>query len=190
MVGNFIADHIRKRDLERFEPGIQTGVRLHWEIDQFTDSHPVVFESKRRLRPHYKKYSPVLIDLFYDHFLSKNWRHYHPQPLPEFAQAFYNLMDSHHKTMPATVQYMLPYMKRYDWLVAYGFFEGMQKVLEGMGRRAQFESHMEKSLTHLQADYLLYEQEFAAFFPDLTHFVQEWLANQAPELELRFQKPI
>jgi acyl carrier protein phosphodiesterase len=186
MVGNFIADHVRKRDLVQFAPNIQTGVQLHWAIDQFTDAHNIVLESKQRLRPIYKKYSPVLVDLFYDHFLSKNWLQYHHQPLPAFAQNFYALMDQHHNNMPASVQYMMPFMKRYDWLVAYGVLEGMQKVLEGMGKRAQFQSHMEQALPSLVADYEAYAHEFEGFFPELIHFVKAWLLEHAPGLEVKY----
>jgi acyl carrier protein phosphodiesterase len=177
MIGNFIGDHVRNRDLVHFHPQIQKGVQLHWAIDAFTDSHNIVHQSKERLRPTYKKYSAVLVDLFYDHFLSKNWEQYHHQPLDAFAQAFYFLMDQHHHNMPASVQHMMPYMKRYNWLVGYGHFEGMQQVLNGMSRRAKFQSNMEKSLHDLQHSYTDFEQEFADFFPELIGFVNDWLGE-------------
>lgn len=179
MVGNFMGDHVRNRDLLHFHPKIQKGVQLHWAIDAYTDSHEIVHQSKARLRPAYKKYSAVLVDLFYDHFLSKNWALYHHQPLPQFANNFYFLMDQHHQSMPASVQHMMPYLKRYNWLVGYGNFDGMQQVLNGMSRRAKFQSNMEKSLQDLQQHYSAFEEEFDAFLPEIIRFAKDWLEKES-----------
>ena len=85
-LGNFIGDFVRGRDLStRFSVGIVTGILLHREIDEFTDRHEVVKRSKDRLRPKYRHYAPVIIDMFYDHHLAVNWNAYHHQPLPDFA---------------------------------------------------------------------------------------------------------
>src|SRR5690349_12341831 len=84
MVGNFIGDFVKGRNLDdRFSSGIVKGIELHRAIDEYTDSHPVVAQSKNRLRPKYRHYAPVIVDVFYDHFLAKNWKNYHPTSLED-----------------------------------------------------------------------------------------------------------
>ncbi|MDZ7847796.1 MAG: hypothetical protein U5L96_14100 [Owenweeksia sp.] len=73
MLGNFIADSLRSKQWSQFKPEVIEGVKLHHKIDFFTDHHPVVERSKARLRDHQSKYSPVVVDILYDHFLAHNF---------------------------------------------------------------------------------------------------------------------
>ena len=69
LLGNFIADHLKGADRKRIYPeAIKRGIALHRRIDTFTDAHPVVAESKVRVREQFGKYAPVIVDVFYDHF--------------------------------------------------------------------------------------------------------------------------
>jgi acyl carrier protein phosphodiesterase len=72
-IGNFVADFITNRQLPTFSAGVQRGIWLHREIDAFTDAHPIVKQSTKRLHPFHHKYSPVIVDVYYDYLLAKNW---------------------------------------------------------------------------------------------------------------------
>ena len=76
IIGNFIADSVKGSAYNNFSKEIQQGLILHRKIDSFTDSHPVVEQSKQRLRAKYKKYSSVIVDIYYDHYLAINWKKY------------------------------------------------------------------------------------------------------------------
>ena len=136
-------------------------------IDAFTDSHPVVTESKKRLRPYFHKYSPVIVDVFYDHFLAKNWNEYHSQPLEEYVNDVYKLMKKNSNILPDKTKNMLPHMIQHNWLLGYAKLEGINRVLTGMSRRAKFDSKMDEATLFLEKDYSLYENEFEEFFPQL-----------------------
>ncbi len=179
MVGNFIGDFVRGRDLnEQFGEGIALGVELHRAIDEFTDKHTTVKLSKTRLWPTYRHYSAVIVDIFYDHFLAARWKDYSDEPLELYAQRAYQLMHDHHLILPEQVKHMLMYMTRGNWLVNYAQVEGIQRALTGMSRRATFESKMEQSVEDLKRDYMEYETEFRAFFPELKSFTEEWRAKK------------
>src|SRR5215216_5596818 len=146
MVGNFIADFVKGRNaLEKFSPEIAKGIDLHRAIDEFTDTHPVVAQSKNRLRPKYRHYSGVIVDVFYDHFLARNWNTYHTEPLSDFAARTYRTIESFGPILPAGVKYMLPYMIKGNWLVNYGQTEGIHRALSGMARRTPYHSKMEEA---------------------------------------------
>ncbi|MFN6089101.1 MAG: ACP phosphodiesterase [Cyclobacteriaceae bacterium] len=178
-LGNFIGDFVRGRDLStRFSPGIVKGISLHREIDEFTDRHPIVKLSKDRLRPKYRHYAPVIIDMFYDHLLAVNWNAYHHQPLPDFAAGCYDYLIKSEAILPEQVKWMLPHMMRGNWLVNYGKLEGIQQALSGMTRHSKFDSKMNEATEELQQFYKEFDQEFQLFFPLLnahaTHFLGKY----------------
>lgn len=169
-IGNFVADSVKGDGLPHHSSRIKTGIALHRAIDDFTDHHPVTSRSKARLFVKYRHYSSVLIDIFYDHFLARSWNDWHNEPLADYAQRHYEFFNSRKADLPPQVQHMLPYMIQYDWLTNYQYFEGMQRVLNGMSRRASFKSKMEQAVTELKEHHSSFEEDFNEFFPELITF--------------------
>ncbi len=177
-VGNFIGDFVRGRDLaEKYGAGIARGVELHRAIDEFTDKHPVVKQSKNRLWPNYRHYSAVIVDLYYDHYLAAGWKNHSPVPLVQYAEDAYALMNRYDHILPEPFKMMLSYMSRSNWLVGYSYVEGIGRALTGMSRRTSFESRMEESVKDLRLHYAEFQKEFDTFFPELKEFSAEWLRN-------------
>lgn len=172
-VGNFIADHVKGSMADQYDGEIRDGIRLHRLIDAFTDSHPVVEESKARLRPDFRKYAPVIADVYYDHFLARDWHLYHHQPLEEFATASYALMRKYGEVLPDRTVHMLSYMEPQNWLVKYATLDGMQRALTGLSRRTSFDSGMQHAHLFLEKHYAGFEDEFNRFFPELNSYVRK-----------------
>ncbi len=176
LTGNFIGDFVKgKIPTDQFGPGMAKGIALHREIDWFTDTHQVVKQSKDRLRPKYRHYSGVIVDVFYDHFLAKNWENYSEKLLPAFADECYSTLQQQKSILPEEVNYMLPFMINGNWLVNYAGLEGIHKALTGMAKRTRFESKMEESVADLQNDYGSFKKEFELFFPAIVLHCQSWL---------------
>ena len=179
MVGNFIGDFVKGPQLqERFAPSVVQGIQLHRAIDAFTDSHPVVLQSKARLRPKYRHYAPVIVDVFYDHYLASNWAGYSATLLTDFAQHCYGTLELHRPILPAEAQQMLPYMIRGNWLVGYAQQEGIRRALTGMSRRTKFDSKMDEAINELRQWYEEFGKEFRAFFPDLEEHCKDVLRGE------------
>jgi acyl carrier protein phosphodiesterase len=178
MLGNFIGDFIKGKNLaEKVGVEIARGIELHREIDFFTDQHPIVTESKKRLRPKYRHYSGVIVDVFYDHYLAKNWNDYHPQLLPDYADDVYTLIQKNASLLPERVNQMIPYMIKGNWLVNYATLEGIHRALSGMTRRTPYESKMDESVSDLKENYEEFKKEFVTFFPALQQDCKNWLAG-------------
>lgn len=176
MVGNFIGDFVKGRNrLKDFDPTVAKGIELHRMIDAFTDTHPIVSESKNRLRPKYRHYAGVIVDVFYDHLLAVSWSDYHDTPLPDFAAHVYHTMEQHHSILPEGVKYMLPYMIRGNWLVNYAHLEGIHGTLTGMSRRTTHESKMEEAVKDLEQHFASFKLEFDSFFPALVRMAKAYL---------------
>ena len=162
-----MGDFVKGNQLLEYPQGIREGIILHREIDHFTDNHPVVIESKKRLRPKYRHYSPVIIDMYYDHFLATNWKQYSNEELDNFTNRFYDLARKNTHLLPEKVRNLLTHMSRTDWLYNYQFLEGLDQALKGMARRTRFQSGMEEAVEDLQLNYDLYLNEFEIFFPEI-----------------------
>jgi Uncharacterized protein conserved in bacteria len=182
MIGNFIGDFVKGKNLrERFDREIAIGIELHREIDFFTDQHAIVSQSKNRLRPKYRHYSGVIVDVYYDHLLAHHWDKFHPKLLPDFADEAYDLIQKNIETLPDQVKMMLPYMIKGNWLANYAKLEGIHRALTGMSRRTPYESKMDEAVVDLKSSYADFEKEFLEFFPELQKFANQWLIDQALE---------
>ena len=153
--------------MHQYEPEIVKGIHLHRAIDEFTDSHPIVTKSKNRLRPTYRHYSGVIVDVFYDHYLARYWNNYHAQSLPDFADHAYQTIELFDGVLPEGVRQMLPYMIKGNWLVNYAETEGIQRALTGMSRRTPYVSKMDEAVNDLRKYYEEFKEEFEQFFPEL-----------------------
>lgn len=172
-VGNFIGDFVKGAQIYDYPPDIQKGVAIHRAIDDYTDSHEVVLKSKKRLRDKYHHYAPVIVDLYYDHLLAKNWGTFISQDLLPFTLDFYQKIKNYHTILPRPVKTMLVSMESENWLYNYRTMEGINQALNGMARRTRFESKMEEAATTLQEYYSAFEEEFLEFFPQLQYFVKK-----------------
>ncbi|WP_047545749.1 ACP phosphodiesterase [Psychroserpens sp. Hel_I_66] len=176
-IGNFIADGIRGKRYVKYPVNIQKGILLHRQIDTFTDAHPTVRLSTKRLHENYGHYSGVIVDILYDHFLAKNWDHYSDIPLDKYIAKFYDLLEEHFEILPIRIQKMMPYMIADNWLLSYAKIEGIQKVLDGMNRRTKNKSGMNTATIELQEYYTEFEEEFTSFFEELIIFSTQTLQD-------------
>jgi len=172
LIGNFIADFVKGNKKNDFPEGIRKGIELHRGIDDYTDHHPLTIQSKRRLQPKYGKYAGVIIDLYYDHFLARNFSDYSDVPLAEFSENTYRILREASGVLPEGVNYFLPFMIERNWLVNYASIAGIGRALKGLSTRVSFPNKMDESVHELEEHYSLFLEEFRLFFPQLITFVQ------------------
>ncbi|MFT6336979.1 MAG: acyl carrier protein phosphodiesterase [Saprospiraceae bacterium] len=172
-VGNYVADFIRNRDLVLFPKKVVKGIMLHRHIDHYTDTHEEVLRSTRKLRKRHKKYAPVVIDVFYDYILSKNWETYTNVPIREFADEIYVTLNEYSHLFPIHLQDITERMIADDFLLQYGKKSGMRKTFERIGIRAKFKSNFATAFDDLEKDFDEIQDGFNAFFPDLIAEVEK-----------------
>ena len=176
-IGNFIADSVKGRKFIGFSENVKNGIILHRAIDKFTDSHPIVKKSVRRLFPVYSHYSAVIVDILYDHFLAANWSDYSEVPLEDYVADFYDLLNENFEILPKRVKNFLPYMIRDNWLLNYATIEGIGKILFQMDQRTKNRSQMQLATKELKLYYSEFEEEFRSFFTDLENFCTEQITK-------------
>lgn len=167
MVGNFMGDFVKGTNFGSYSSQVVRGIKLHREIDWYTDNHAIVDKSKDRLWGNFRHYSSVIVDMFYDHFLAKNWSKYSNESLESFTRRAFAVLNENFEILPDKAQYMLPHMEQHNWLLAYKKIEGLQRALKGMSERTKFESNLDHSIKELEQYYDQYDEEFDAFFPQM-----------------------
>jgi acyl carrier protein phosphodiesterase len=177
IVGNFVADAVKGNLLGRFPEGMERGIRLHREIDRFTDQHPVFRSSKSRLTDKYRMYSGVIVDLYYDHFLAKFWNEYSKEDLRQVVARTYFLLVRRFHLLPPRSRRILPFMITQNWLVGYRDLESLQRVFNGMSRRTNHPSGMENAVMDLKAGYSFFENDFRTFFPEIINHIEYYQSN-------------
>ncbi len=172
-IGNFMADGIRGKHFETYPIDVQKGIILHRAIDTFTDAHPIFRQSTKKLHENYHHYAGVIVDVFYDHFLAKNWNTYSDEKLEEFVDRFYQSLHNNPDILSDRTKGMMPYMIEYNWLVSYQTVEGINRILTQMDHRTKNESKMRFATTELSEFYSEFETEFSEFFKELILFSNE-----------------
>ena len=170
IVGNFMADGVKGRDLSGWPAKLQKGIRMHRHIDSYTDTHLLTLQGRQRLRRHCGHYAGVALDLFYDHVIASHWGQLREETLEDFAQRMYALLSAHSDVMPDRAQHMLPYMVEHDWLNTYATLPGIGRALAGLAQRSGAGAKLAGAEAVLEEHLAAYTAECLAFLPQLqTH---------------------
>ncbi|MGK0366695.1 MAG: acyl carrier protein phosphodiesterase [Saprospiraceae bacterium] len=171
LIGNFIADSIRNKDLEALSPRVRDGVFLHRKIDSYTDIHPMTRLGTARLHSFHGKYASVIIDIYFDYLLVKNWERYTSQDLGEWTQNIYKILERRSEDIPFKMRKKLPFMIKDNWLMRYGTEDGLRFTFEKMKTRLKYPDMFDGATDNLLNNYDAYEKEFHQFFPEVVAYV-------------------
>jgi acyl carrier protein phosphodiesterase len=170
-LGNLLADVVRGPDLAGMSPRFVLGAQRHRAIDSFTDAHPVVRRSRMRLGPEHRRFSGVLMDVFYDYFLATRWDAYSSTPLDEFTSRFYSDARASGLALPDPAQRLIDRMIQHDLLGQYRSIHGVEQSLHRLSLLLASRWHrpfaLERSIPMLLANESLLAADFAEFFPEL-----------------------
>ena len=168
LLGDFVKGPVEHAG---YNPEITAAIRLHRAIDTFTDAHPIVLASKARISPARRRYASILVDVFYDHFLARDWRRFHPEPLERFAASTYLALSGTTQVLPDRMAHMLPHLVAGDWLTSYRELDGIHLALDRMSRRVRPGNPLLGSAAELEAQLPAFEADFHAFFEQLRGWV-------------------
>ena len=173
LVGNLIADSVKGKVKQTYPLPVQMGIDLHRKIDTFTDNHAVFRHSCDIIYEDARRFSGVVMDIFYDHFLARNWSRYASIPLDKFTVDVYHELGKHYEILPARVKRILPYMMAQNWLHSYANLKDLSRIFYGMDRRTGLRSGMRTSVDLLEKNYKVLQEDFLAFYPEMISFVAD-----------------
>lgn len=174
-LGNLLPDLMRPEHYAHLPAEVQQGIACHRLIDSFTDTHPVVRSSIRRLPVPYSKLGGILVDVFYDHFLALDWHVYSEVPLESFAQEAYRGFRELAHWLPEDTATRLLLFADADVLCSYRTLEGIDLTLQRISRRMRsLGAELATGVRALEECYQELRGDFAVFFPELRARVEEF----------------
>ena len=173
LVGNFIGDYVKGKEYLQYPLNIRKGIMLHRSIDAFTDRHPITRASKSFVMDKYGKYSGIVVDIFYDHFLANHWSSFSDQPLNRFIHRKYSILNSNFSVFPDGVKLFFPYFVRSNWLEAYATMDGLESVLRRMAYRTSLPEFSDYAIIQLKNNYQSLSNGFVVFFREIVDYVTQ-----------------
>ncbi|TXR31991.1 DUF479 domain-containing protein [Ectopseudomonas mendocina] len=171
LLGSLYGDFVKGPLNGRWPAQIEAAIRLHRRIDAFTDSHPLQACARARFPVERRRTAGMLLDLFFDHCLARDWPMYATQPLDHFTGRVYRVLAAEHE-LPGRLALMAPRMAVQDWLGSYREFAVLEQVIAGMQRRLSKPQLLDGSLSELERLYEPLSEDFRAFYPELMAFTE------------------
>ncbi|MGX0888505.1 acyl carrier protein phosphodiesterase [Pseudomonas sp. ADAK2 TE3594] len=171
MLGSLYGDFVKGRLQGQFDPEIEAAIQLHRSIDVFTDRHPLVDIALSRFSLTRRRYAGIVLDVFFDHCLARDWTLYADQPLELFTAHVYRVLSAEPQ-LPERLARIAPHMVANDWLGSYQEFEVLEQVLRGISRRLTRPEELAGAMQELRRLYEPLSEDFRLFYPQLQDFAQ------------------
>ncbi|MGC4130305.1 MAG: ACP phosphodiesterase [Bergeyella sp.] len=174
IVGQFLEDVIRNSERFSFPEEMQKGIRLHREVDTFTDSHAAISEAKKIFSPLVRLYSGAFVDVAMDYFLANDVQIFTSESLKNHSQKVYRVLNENAEYFPENFQKMLFYMEKDDWLYNYRNDWGIEFSMKNVLRKAKY---LDENIPVFEC-FLEHKKElqdcYDVFFPELLGFVKSF----------------
>jgi acyl carrier protein phosphodiesterase len=182
LVGSLLGDFVKKAEINQYCDQIKSGIRLHQKVDIYTDAHPIVHLSKRLVHPDRRRFSGILVDVFFDHFLATNWEQFSEVSLRDFTNHVYNELGKYRNVLPEAISTKFEYLIRQDLLCSYRELAGIRFALLRISDRLSRINNLGDGIQDLEQNYQQMQQNFLSFFPELIDFVQSQADSELPTI--------
>ncbi len=170
-VGNLMGDFYRGRIDEHLPVALQEGIRLHRQIDAFTDAHPIVLRSYARISPERRRFAGIIVDLAFDHFLCVHWARFYSVSRTGFISEVYAQLLEHLPLMPPDMERVVRRMTQQDWLNRYEDKQVIARALDRIAARFSRPVALTGGGEEVFRHYQQLEYDFLNFFPELIDYV-------------------
>jgi acyl carrier protein phosphodiesterase len=174
LIGSFIGDFVKGSVGQSYSSEMTKGIRFHRQVDIFADAHHLSRVSRNLFSHQRRRYAGIILDICYDHFLSKHWSSYSDNELSGFINRVYALLEHHRRILPEKLQVVLPRMFKQNWLACYRTIEGVDMTLNRIAKRITRENSLSGSIGEIKNNYKELESNFFDFFPDLLKFAESF----------------
>lgn len=183
MVGGVIGDWIKGLLPGCLPTDLAQGVALHRAIDGFVETHPAFRCSRSRISQERRRYAGVLVDIFYDHVLARDWERFHPDRLPMYCQSVYRQIEARLDELPESASFAMRLMAREDWLQSYAELDGIADVLRRMSQRARRPNPLLGGEAEFLVDASGFATDFECLLADARVFVDQWQLGHGASIE-------
>ncbi len=171
--GEFFKGRLEPLKPDALPDSLIPGVKLHRAIDAFTDQHVALNTLREQFPQGVRRYAGILIDLAFDHYLSKHWADFAALELERFTNEVYRLLHRDAPLLSPSAQRMASRLVDYDVLSRYRDWEMVHATAARIGERLTKENPLNQSDALLTPHKALLEECFLSFYPDLQRYCEE-----------------
>jgi len=176
-IGGLMGDFVKGILPAGLPPDLASGVALHRAIDSFADRHPAFIASRARVTPTRRRVSGVLVDLFYDHLLARDWSSHAPGTLDQYTSELYVVLRSYSSQLPEKAREVGELMRTHDWLCSYRHVASVGRAIDRMSiYRLRRTNPLAGGIEEFLADPDGFAADFRTFLPDALTFAANWRA--------------
>ncbi|MBI5579007.1 MAG: DUF479 domain-containing protein [Deltaproteobacteria bacterium] len=181
ILGSLLGDFVKGCPEGRFSAAVSEAIRLHRRIDSYSDAHRITRRSRNRITPSRRRFAGIIVDVGYDHFLSRHWRRFSSMELGPFVHRVYTVLSRHCPLLPERLSHILPRMISENWLGSYIRLEHVGDALDRIAGRLSRGGRFLHAVTEIEDNYETLEADFLTFFPELVSFCTD--AKQRGEID-------
>ena len=153
------------------------GVALHRAIDVFAETHPAFCASRARMSLARRRYAGVLVDIFYDHLLARDWVDHGAGSLDDYTAGIYAALQRYRGILPAPAEAVANRMQANDWLASYRDVAAVGRAIDLMAvHRLRQPNALVGGIEEFLADAPGFAADFSRFLPDAQAFAESWRA--------------
>ncbi len=181
-LGALLGDHVRG-DIAAsgYSRSIRAGIVLHRKIDVWTDQHPLMIPARSLFQPPLRRYAGIMLDVYFDHLLSRSWSDHCALDLDAFNQRTLTLLQRHQALLPVSLLRFYRYARSTNVLARYAETDMLQQVFAGISTRLSRRNPLQQALPALQQQDDVLQSVFAEFWPQLCKLSADHLVSVSEE---------
>ena len=178
-IGGLLGDFVKGLLPAGLPADLAAGVALHRAIDAFADRHPAFVASRARVGKKRRRVSGILVDMFYDHLLARDWTTHASGTLDAFVARLYAELPGYEAGLSANAQDIARRMRRDDWLGSYRDVVETGRIIDRMAiHRLRRPNTLSGGIEEFFTDADGFATDFRAFLPDALDFAARWRAER------------
>ena len=170
-LGNFLGDFIKGNPEGKFNSNVVSGIRLHRFVDSYTDSHPLIKSLKPLFKGELRRFSPIALDMFWDHCLAKHWLEFNKQSLNAFSLQAQSIINSEKKALnqvlPERFEKVSQLVWQGKWFEHYKDLNNIEFALQRIASRRPRMAPLSGTFVTLSEHYDLLNGVFFELYPDI-----------------------
>ncbi len=170
VAGALLGDYIKGPLHGALPANVERGIRLHRKIDGFTDDYAITQRLYSLFPNEYRRCSGIMLDVYFDHLLARNWLTYEQDSLSDFSRRVQVNLDTYEELLTPAAKRFKQRLAQHDLLSRYAHKVTIDKTLQHIAGKLRAPNPLAHAMPHLSARDAELEAVFEDFYPLLQQF--------------------
>lgn len=170
IAGALLGDYVKGPLQGKLPKDVERGIALHRKIDAYTDDYALSRQLHRLFPSEYRRCSGIMLDLYFDHLLARNWRVYEQLSLADFSGRVQANLDDYEQLLTPAAKRFKQRLGQYNLLSRYAQAAAVDRTLQHIAGKLRAPNPLANAMQHLEARDAELDAIFRDFYPTLQRF--------------------